>query len=264
MKVLVSPVSLEEARIVVHGGADILDIKNVKEGSLGAQAPWVIQSIVKEFTGNGMVCSATLGDLPYKPGTAALAAYGAASCGVKYIKAGLHGMSTYDEAVTMMEWIVRAVRMVSSDILVVASGYADYRRFNGVSFMDVVRAAKNSGSDGVMLDTAIKDGKNLFDAMTCDEIKEFIDGGKDAGLLTALAGSITTKHMETLGGIKPDIVGIRGAVCDSADRTKGITLEKVQEFMAYTRKVCPEDSPLFMKERFATAFNSNVIHSPQQ
>ena len=37
MKVLISPLSLEEAHIVAEGGCDILDIKNVKEGSLGAQ-----------------------------------------------------------------------------------------------------------------------------------------------------------------------------------------------------------------------------------
>lgn len=91
MKVLISPVSLEEARVVVAGGADIIDIKNVKEGSLGAQAPWVIQEVVQEFKGQGMLCSATLGDLPYKPGTAALAAYGASLAGADYVKAGLHG-----------------------------------------------------------------------------------------------------------------------------------------------------------------------------
>ena len=85
MKVLISPVSLEEARMVVKGGADILDIKNAKEGSLGAQVPWVIKEIIEEFKDTGIMCSATLGDLPYKPGTAALAALGAASCGVNYV-----------------------------------------------------------------------------------------------------------------------------------------------------------------------------------
>jgi uncharacterized protein (UPF0264 family) len=34
MKVLISPISLEEARVVIEGGCDILDLKNVKEGSV--------------------------------------------------------------------------------------------------------------------------------------------------------------------------------------------------------------------------------------
>ena len=36
MKVLISPTSLEEAEAVLAGGADIIDIKNPAEGSLGA------------------------------------------------------------------------------------------------------------------------------------------------------------------------------------------------------------------------------------
>ena len=40
MKVLISPESLDEATAAVEGQSDIIDIKNVKEGSLGAQPPW--------------------------------------------------------------------------------------------------------------------------------------------------------------------------------------------------------------------------------
>ncbi len=53
MKALISPISIEEAKKVVAGGCDIADIKNVGEGSLGAQAPWVIKEIVELFKGNG-------------------------------------------------------------------------------------------------------------------------------------------------------------------------------------------------------------------
>ena len=198
MKILISPISLAEAQIVVDGGCDILDIKNVKEGSLGAQPPWVIQEIVKTFTGKGLICSATLGDLPQKPGTAGLAAYGVALCGVDYVKAGLHGSKSYQDALDMMNTIVRAVRSVNDSILVVASGYADFRRFGGVSYQDVVAAASDSQSDVVMLDTAIKDGKTLLDNMSFDEIQEFVDTGHEAGLLVALAGSIKEADIEAL------------------------------------------------------------------
>ena len=241
MKVLISPVSLEEARMVVAGGADIIDIKNVEEGSLGAQPPWVIEEVVREFQGSGLMCSATLGDLPYKPGTAALAAYGASKSGVDYVKAGLHGVSTYEQALKMMSYVVRAIRSVREDILAVASGYADFRRFGGVSYADVVRAAKDAKADVVMLDTAIKDGKNLFDAMTVEEIGEFVQLGHDANMIVALAGSVKQDHLAELAATGCDIVGIRGAVCDSADRTRGITKELVEQFMAYAREVSPDD-----------------------
>jgi len=237
VKMLVSPICMAEARIVAEGGADILDIKNVGEGSLGAQGPWVIKEIIKAFQPTGILCSATLGDLPQKPGTAALAAYGAALCGTDYLKAGLHGSKTYEDALAIMNAVVRAVRMVRSDILVVASGYADFRRFGGVGYRDVVRAARDSGCNAVMVDTAIKDGKDLFDALTPEEIAEFIKLGQEAGLLVAVAGSVKLRHLPELAQMRPDIVGVRGAACDDGDRTKGITREKVHELMATVRKL---------------------------
>ncbi len=237
VKMLVSPISMTEARIVAAGGADILDIKNVGEGSLGAQGPWVIKEIVDAFRPTGIMCSAALGDLPQKPGTVALAAYGAARCGTDYLKAGLYGSKTYADALAIMNAVVRAVRMVRSDILVVASGYADYRRFGGVGYREVVRAAKDSGCNAVMVDTAIKDGKDLFDAMTSEEIAEFIKLGQEAGLLVAVAGSVKLQHLPRLAQMRPDIVGIRGAACDDGDRTRGITAEKVHELMATARRL---------------------------
>jgi uncharacterized protein (UPF0264 family) len=234
---LVSPISMTEARIVAEGGADILDIKNVGEGSLGAQGPWVIKEIVDAFRPTGIMCSAALGDLPQKPGTVALAAYGAALCGTDYLKAGLHGSRTYEEALAIMNAVVRAVRMVRPDILVVASGYADCRRFGGVGYREVVRAARDSGSNAVMVDTAIKDGKDLFDALAPEEIAEFITLGHEAGLLVAVAGSVKLQHLPVLAQMRPDIVGIRGAACDDGDRTRGITAAKVHELMATARRL---------------------------
>jgi uncharacterized protein (UPF0264 family) len=226
---------LEEAASIIEAGVDIIDIKNVNEGSLGAQFPWLISDIVALIHGHGITASATLGDLPYKPGTAALAAYGAARCGVNYIKAGLHGLNTYAQALEMMDAVRRAVRMVSDNTYVVASGYADYRRFNGLSTWDLVRAAKDARCNVVMVDTAIKDGKTLFDALTLDEIKDFVGMAKEAGLLVALAGSIKMDHIEELLNIQPDIIGLRGAVCEGPSRHSKISVAKTQAFMAMVR-----------------------------
>jgi uncharacterized protein (UPF0264 family) len=137
----------------------------------------------------------------------------------------------------MMEGVVKAVGLVNPDILCVAAGYADYHRFGGLHYSDVVRAARDSGADAVMVDTAVKDGRTLFDALTLDELKEFVDLARNAGLIVALAGSIKLQHLELLAEIGPDIVGIRGAVCATDDRTKGITKEKVQEFVSFARTI---------------------------
>jgi len=73
MRLLVSPMNIEEACAAIEGGADILDVKNPKEGSLGANFPWAIRAVVDLAAGR-MPVSATIGDLDFKPGTASLAA----------------------------------------------------------------------------------------------------------------------------------------------------------------------------------------------
>ena len=164
MLLLISPINTEEAQEAIEGGADIIDVKNPKEGSLGANFPWVIRSI-RELTPENMLVSATLGDVPYKPGTVSLAAAGAVASGADYIKVGLYGTRNYSEALEVMENVVKTVKDASDDILVVASGYADAHRVGAVDPMEIPRVAADSGADLAMVDTAVKDGNTLFDFM---------------------------------------------------------------------------------------------------
>ena len=92
-----------------------------------------------------------------------------------------------------------------------------------------------AGADVVMVDTAIKDGMNLFDALTLEEIKDFIDAGHDAGMKVALAGSIGLDHVDALCELAPDIIGVCGAVCDGLNRKNRIIGEKVARLYSYVR-----------------------------
>jgi len=232
MKVLISPVSLEEAMIAWECGTDIIDIKNIKEGSLGASFPWIIKEVISSIPDKNVVFSATLGDLPYKPGTAALAALGAVSCGVKYVKAGLKGPKNFAEGFDMMQAVVRTCKDFNPSVIVVAAGYADYRRFDGLDPLVLVDIAAKSHSDLVMLDTLFKDGKTLFDAMTEAELSLFVQRAHQNGLKVALAGSVRAEHLGSLSRIGADIVGVRGAVCGSYDRATTIDSLKAREFIA--------------------------------
>jgi uncharacterized protein (UPF0264 family) len=127
--------------------------------------------------------------------------------------------------------------MASKTALVVAAGYADWRRFDGLSTDDLVNAARDAHCDLVMVDTAIKDGKNLFDNMSLEEIKDFVDKGHKAGMRVALAGSVKAPHAELLFDVGADVVGVRGAVCeDSNDRRTKICPQKTNEFVELFRK----------------------------
>jgi len=237
MKVLISPVSIEEARTVIDSDADIVDVKNTLEGSLGASFPWVIQQVAAAARPSGKVVSATLGDLPFKPGTASLAALGAACAGARYVKAGLFGAADVRQATEMMQAVVRACQDFDPAIVTVAAGYADYRRFNGLNPRSLLSAASAAGCAVVMVDTAVKDGKGLFDAMSPGEVGEFVEGGHRLGLEVALAGSLKVQDVYRLAALGADIVGVRGCVCSGSDRSTRIDAQRVHEFLKLVRSL---------------------------
>ena len=226
MKLLVSPINVEEAIICKLGGADIIDVKNPKEGSLGANFPWVIKA-VKNAAGTIGV-SATIGDFNYKPGTASLAALGAAVAGADYIKVGLYDIQTREQAMEMLTKIVRSVKDYDKNKKVVASGYSDYKRINSISPFELPAVGEAAGVDIVMMDTGIKDGRSTFEFLNNEELKEFVTSARDHGLQTALAGTIKFEDIPSLKSISPDIIGVRGCVC-GGDRNSSIRKELVEK-----------------------------------
>jgi len=230
MKLLVSPINKEEAIIASRGGADIVDVKNPKEGSLGANFPWVIRDI-KEVVNGRQPISATIGDFNYKPGTAALAAMGAAAAGADYIKVGLYDIQTEAQALELLTKITRAVKDYDPSKKVVASGYSDYKRINSISPFLLPAVAAEAGVDVVMVDTGIKDGKSTFEFMDERELKEFTDLAHEHGLENAIAGSLKFEDLPVLERIGPDIIGVRGMVC-GGDRRTAIRQELVEKLVA--------------------------------
>lgn len=234
MRLLVSPHSLNEAMTCASTAEciDVVDVKKPDEGSLGANYPWVIQEIRQAVPADTPV-SATIGDVPYKPGTVAQAALGATVAGASYIKVGLYGCTTPEQGIEVMRGVVRAVKDYNTDAVVVAAGYADAHRIGCVNPLALPSIASQSGCDGAMLDTAIKDGTALFDHLTRETCGEFVARCHSFGLFAALAGSVRVAHLADLTAIGTDIIGVRGAVCQGGDRNAGqIQPHLIREFRA--------------------------------
>ncbi len=229
MELLVSAINLEEAKEAKLGGADILDVKNPKEGSLGANFPWVIKQI-SDYADDKIIVSTTIGDVPYKPGTVSLAALGSAVSGSNYVKVGLYGTQNYNQALEVMDAVVKTIKEYDESIVVVACGYADAYKVGSILPEEIPRVAKDSKSDIAMLDTYIKDGHRLTDHQTEEELKSFVQKSHDYGLKVALAGSVNKEDVPMLKRVGCDIMGVRGCVCSGGDRNNGTINHKlVQE-----------------------------------
>jgi uncharacterized protein (UPF0264 family) len=231
LKLLISPLNEKEASEAIAGGADIIDVKNPQEGALGANFPWVIKRI-REITPKNVKVSCTLGEVPNLPGSVSLAALGAASLGVDYVKVGLYGFKTSEEAIFLLQNVNRAAKECNPKIKVVAAGYADAERIGALDPMLTPEIASNAKVDLAMIDTAVKDGKNIFNFLPVKQLKKFVDEAHKLDLEVALAGSLRKQDLPMVYDLGADVAGLRGAACTNNDRDNGqITRKLVQELV---------------------------------
>ncbi|MFX1275143.1 MAG: (5-formylfuran-3-yl)methyl phosphate synthase [Promethearchaeota archaeon] len=231
MRLLVSPRNIEEAKLLVNAPhVDYIDCKNPLEGSLGANFPWIIKGMKALIPKNShQFLSATIGDFPYLPGSASLAALGAACSGADIIKVGLKGPRNEEQGIHLMKNVVKSVKEYNKKIQVVAAGYADNVRMgSSPGYLEIPKIAAKSGADIAMLDTYIKDGKGLFDFLNEEELMSFTDQARELNIKVALAGNLMEQDLEKIKKIKPDIIGVRSIVCENYDRTKSIKLKLIE------------------------------------
>jgi uncharacterized protein (UPF0264 family) len=221
----------KEALEAIVGGAHIIDVKNPKEGALGANYPWIIKRI-KEVTPKTLEVSCTIGEVGNLPGSVSLAALGAASLGVDYIKVGLHGIKTPKEAIFLLQYVRRAAKEFNPKIKIAVAGYADAKKIGTIDPLLIPEIANKAQVDVAMLDTSIKDGKNLFDYLTIEQLQRFVDLTHGFGLVTALAGSLRKQDLPLVYSLGTDIAGLRGAACTNSNRVTGqITRKLVSELV---------------------------------
>ncbi len=228
MQLLVSPSTIEEAKHSV--AADIIDVKKPSEGSLGANFPWVIREI-KTLVAKPL--SAAIGDFDYKPGGAALAAYGAACAGADFIKIGL-AFDGQEKARDVISAVVRAVKDEFPEKFVVIAAYSDYQRMHSISPFEMAPIAAECGADFAMVDTGIKDRKSTFAFMDEETLRTFTYTNGKLGLGTALAGAFKFEDIDALKRINPDIIGVRGMVC-GGDRNATVREDLIQAALAMIR-----------------------------
>jgi len=228
MQLLVSPSTIEEAKLSV--AADIIDVKKPSEGSLGANFPWVIREI-KTLVAKPL--SAAIGDFDYKPGGAALTAYGAACAGADFIKIGL-AFEGQEKARDVISAVVRAVKEEFPEKFVVIAAYSDYQRMHSISPFEMAPIAAECGADFAMIDTGIKDRQSTFAFMDEETLRTFTYANEELGLGTALAGAFKFEDIDALKRINPDIIGVRGMVC-GGDRNATVREDLIQAALAMIR-----------------------------
>ncbi len=234
-----------EVAAALEGGADIVDVKDPREGALGAATPGVLRAIRARVAAPAEL-SAALGDAPHLPGTLALAAYGAALCGAEYVKVGLLGSNQPDTAREMLVAVRCAALAANPAVRVVAVGYADAARVGALPIERLPAVAHDAGIHGVLVDTLVKDGTSSFRAAGEDAIAGFVDSARAAGLEVGLAGSLRFADLDLARRLGPDLVGVRGAACDGGrgGTVRAERVRRIREALGLTPPASPSSPHL--------------------
>ncbi len=208
---LVSVRDVSEALDALAGGADVIDVKEPSLGSLGPASSETLADIIRAVDGRAPVTVALGelvdlmrgGPLPMPPG-------------VSLFKIGLAGCSDIpDWAAQWRHVIASIIPREDAAERAVAVVYADWRTANAPPPQEVLRLAAEAACPALLVDTWDKSQGPVFDHWPVQELQRFIQSVHEHKLLFVLAGSLDGETFATAARLRPNLLAVRSAACDS-------------------------------------------------
>ena len=227
MRLLVSVRSAEEVEAALAGGADIVDAKEPTNGPLGPVSAVTLAEISRRVPANRQL-SAALGDVATEEDVVAALAVteGLSRHEPAFLKLGFAGLRSQELVSTLLTTAVRLTSMRRWPLHIIAVAYADTSRAESLPPHLFCRLAHQAGAAGVLMDTYAKDGKKLLDWWSPALLADWITEARGLGLLTGLAGALGAEDAAGLAPANPDVIGFRGAACDSG-RSGRVSAQRV-------------------------------------
>jgi uncharacterized protein (UPF0264 family) len=222
---LVSVRDAAEALDALSAGADLIDLKEPRRGSLGAVEAAVMREVVAAVAQRAPM-SAALGELLEDPPVDQVPS------GIQLAKLGLAGCAAHRD---WPDRFAAAVQGFPERTRAVVVAYADWRRAGAPAPEEVLEAAAPLGCRAVLVDTWKKDAGGLLDLWTPAECERFVVRVHAAGLMAVIGGSLRADGMRQLLPIAPDYLAVRGAACAN-DRAGRLSADRVRELASIVRQ----------------------------
>ena len=228
-RLLVSVRSAAEAQAALAGGADLIDVKEPRHGSLGAATPEVWREVAAAI-GSARPLSAALGEL-----LELSAIDGGALQGYAYAKLGLAGCARCPD------WYERwqaALAGLSAPLVPVAVAYADHDSAQAPWPEEVCAVGQRLGCRLLLVDTFDKRQGDVFDVLGAERLMELFREARRFDLRVVLAGSLRLARLLEAVSLSPDYVAVRGAVCQHA-RDGDLSEELVRRWSEKLHTISP-------------------------
>ena len=212
---LVSVRSPEEASAALRGGADILDVKEPRRGSLGMADSEVIAAIARQLADSNheqthratpVPLSVALGEVHNWRDVRSASPLPES---VTFAKLGMSRLAPHNN--WSDEWLrVRHLFEVDRTARLnwVAVAYADADAATSPPIDDVLTAAIDTNCSGLLIDTFTKTGLTLTDCCDLTSLAVLAERCHSAGLFLALAGRLTSESHLALSRIPADVLAM--------------------------------------------------------
>ena len=220
-QLLISVTDIHEAHLALMHGADLIDLKDPKQGALGALPIATIQEVVSFVNAHRVhpkqYTSATIGDLPMEADLISQQVLAVARTKVDFVKIGFFESDDYQPCLdALREMVEKGIKIIA--VLFAESTYSTH----------LIHQIKNAGFYGVMLDTAKKNGATFLDYYPEEKMLSFSREVKTNEMAFGLAGSLTIKHIPKVTTYNPTYIGFRGGVSMDNQRKLSLDGEKIK------------------------------------
>lgn len=232
-KLLVSVRDVEEARLALEAGVDLIDLKEPAKGSLGAVSEDEARRVAALCAASRKPLSMALGELPEDfpsdlGGFAPFALFDdpppAVPEEVSYVKIGLAGCARRARWRAQLQLLRRSLDPNTGFVAVV---YADGDAVAAPAAEAIVAEAIKLEARGVLVDTALKTGRGLFDLWSPAQLRRFVEEVQSLGMLAVVGGGLTATTIPQVVHSGADYVAVRGAAC-ATERTSKIDIARIR------------------------------------
>ena len=204
---------------------DIIDLKNPNAGALGAWAKKDIIEATKRYS-DEIILSATLGNYKSKNVIFNRLRF-FDRLGLYYIKIGF-----FTDSIKETNALFKLINSTNSKTKIVPVFFAEHKNtinyiFNNLEILLIHQI------DTILIDTINKKSVNLLEIYPYQFLKNFINLGKENNIKIGLAGKVKKKEIKKLINLKPYLIGVRSAVCDSQNRNLSLSYDLTKKVHFY-------------------------------